>query len=109
MYIECIIRLVPKPPTASDTNDSQIYQGTGNAPFEIYNRNGCSIPLLDYIRQIENSLGIIAKKKMMPMQDGDVKRTLADTTKIENKINFKPATPIQIGIARFVEWYNSYY
>lgn len=64
--------------------------------------------LMDYIGAIERYTGITAKKKMLPMQPGDVPRTVADIRKLK-KLGWKPTTRIEAGIKNFVEWYKEYY
>ena len=65
--------------------------------------------LMDYINTLENILGIEAKKNFMEIQPGDVKSTSADTSKLDNWVDFKPAVNIQTGIKEFVKWYREYY
>ncbi len=80
------------------------------APYKIFNiGNSNPIKLMDYIHEIENALGKKAIKEYLPMQLGDVKATSADTTKLENWINFKPKTSIRSGVRKFVNWYMDYY
>ncbi len=64
--------------------------------------------LLDYIAAVEAAVGRKAKKKLLPMQAGDVERTVADIRKLR-KLGWKPTTRIDIGVRSFVEWYKSYY
>jgi UDP-glucuronate 4-epimerase len=64
--------------------------------------------LLDYIATVEKYAGRIAKKKMMPIQPGDVPKTVADIRKLK-KLGWKPTTRIEKGIKNFVEWYREYY
>lgn len=77
-------------------------------PAKVYNI-GCSHPvkLMDFISEIEKNLGIMAKKNFMPMQQGDVYQTNADTTKLEREVGYCPSVRLPEGIARFVEWYQS--
>ncbi len=63
----------------------------------------------DYIKAIELNLNKKAKIVYEDMQPGDVKATYADTKSLENEINFKPNTSINIGIKKFISWYISYY
>ena len=80
------------------------------APHKIFNiGNSNPIKLMDYINEIEEALGKKAIKEYLPMQPGDVKATFADTSKLENWINFKPNTSIKNGVAKFVKWYKFYY
>jgi len=80
------------------------------APFRIFNI-GASDPvkLMDYIKEIENNLGIDAIKEFHPLQPGDVKATIADITNIKTQLGYAPKTNIQTGIKKFVEWYRRYY
>ncbi len=71
--------------------------------------NGSPTKLLDFISCIEKNIGIVAKKKFLPMQMGDVYKTYADTTELEDYINFKPSTTLDQGIRKFIEWYKCYY
>ena len=64
---------------------------------------------MDYISALEKALGIKAKKKFLDMQPGDVMKTAAHTSRLEQQIGFKPNTPIEEGVQRFVDWYKSFY
>ena len=80
------------------------------APHKIFNiGNSNPIKLMDYINEIEEALGKKAIKEYLPIQPGDVKATSADTSKLENWINFKPNTSIKNGVSKFVSWYKAYY
>lgn len=77
--------------------------------YQLFNiGNGSPVSLMHFIECMENSLGIKAKKNMMPMQPGDVPRTWADTTSL-NQLGYKSTTPIEKGVQQFVEWFNGYY
>ncbi len=88
--------------------DHQPVVPEGGVPAKVYNI-GCSHPvkLMDFIREIEKNLGVEAKKKFMPMQQGDVYQTNADTTKLEQEVGYCPSVRLSEGIARFIEWYQS--
>jgi len=80
------------------------------APFRIYNiGNNRSVRLLRFIEVLEQCLGKKAVLEMRPMQPGDVVRTCADVRDLERAVGFRPDTPIETGLARFVEWYRGYY
>jgi len=82
----------------------------GAAPHRIYNiGNHRSEPLLRLIELLEQALGMQAEKQFEPMQPGDVKATYADLTAIERDLGFRPTTPIDDGVPRFVEWYRTYH
>ncbi len=61
------------------------------------------------IGAIEKALGIEAKKNYMPLQDGDVPATFANVEDLERDVGYKPDTPVEAGVARFVDWYRTYY
>ena len=65
--------------------------------------------LLYFINVIEDALGKKAIKNMMPMQPGDVRATYADIDDLMHLVGFKPQTPIEMGIRRFIDWYTGYY
>ena len=80
------------------------------APYAIYNiGNHKPVGLLDYIATLERALGAKAKVEMRPMQPGDVKATYADTRALAKAVGFAPSTPLESGLARFAEWFRSYY
>jgi UDP-glucuronate 4-epimerase len=64
---------------------------------------------MTYIRAIEAALGKKAKLDLLPMQAGDVEATEADTTALQEATGFRPATAVEEGVRRFVEWYRAYY
>lgn len=81
-----------------------------NVPAKVYNI-GCSNPvnLMDFIHTMEESFGKKAQMNMMPMQQGDVYQTYADTTKLEREIGYKPIVNLKEGIRNFIDWYRKYY
>jgi UDP-glucuronate 4-epimerase len=82
---------------------------TSNAPWRIYNiGNQNPVELLTYIETLENALGKKAIKEFLPLQLGDVMDTYADAGALEIDVNYKPDTPIEQGINKFVEWYLAY-
>ena len=80
----------------------------GEVPAKVYNI-GCSNPvrLMDFIQEIEQALGVEAKKEFLPMQAGDVYQTYADTTRLETEVGYKPSITLHEGITRFIDWYKS--
>ena len=83
---------------------------TSNAPFRIYNiGNNAPVGLGDFIAELETALGKPAIRELLPMQPGDVRDTYADSTRLARAVNWRPATPIAQGVARFVDWYRGYY
>lgn len=80
------------------------------AAYAIYNiGNHQPVKLLDYIATLERVLGRKAIVEMKPMQPGDVKATYADTRALNQAVGFAPSTPLESGLARFAEWFRSYY
>ena len=84
--------------------------GTSAAPYRLYNiGNNNPVELLYLIETLEQKLGRTATKNMLPMQMGDVPATYADVEALTQDTGFKPATPIEVGVERFVAWYRDYY
>lgn len=109
--VEGVIRVLDKPARA-DPNYAVEHPdpATSSAPYHIFNiGNSKPIPLLDYIRCMEDALGREAKKEFLPMQAGDVPATAADTSALEAWIGFRPATPLASGMQQFVNWYQEHY
>jgi UDP-glucuronate 4-epimerase len=80
------------------------------APFRILNiGNTHRVYLLDFIDTLEKELGIKAKRNYMPMQKGDVKMTLSDTTLLKKLTGYNPQTNYKTGIKKFLNWYLDYY
>jgi len=78
--------------------------------YKIYNiGNSKSVPLMEFITELEKSLGISATKDFQPIQPGDVLKTWADIGKFEDDYDYSPTTNIREGIKKFVSWYKSYY
>lgn len=109
--VESIARLIPKTPSPN-TNWSGMKPDPASsfAPYKIYNiGNNKPVDLLLFIEIIEQKLGKKAIKNFLPLQDGDVMETYADVNDLFNEIDFKPATPIEDGVSKFVDWYKEYY
>jgi UDP-glucuronate 4-epimerase len=83
---------------------------TSYAPYRLYNiGNNQPVELMRYIQLLEQCLGKKAVMEMLPMQEGDVPATCADIDDLAQDTGFSPRTPVETGIARFVEWYREYY
>lgn len=96
----------PNPGWQSDHPDP----ATSDVPHRVYNiGNSRPAKLLDFIRALEQALGIQAVKVLLPMQAGDVPATFADTSALERDFGYKPNTAIETGIKAFVDWYKSFY
>lgn len=109
--VEGIENLVERAPEANpDWDESADDISESFAPYKIYNiGNNNPVKLMRFINALESALGTEAKKEYMEMQPGDVKRTYADMTDLEQDINFKPSTSIEDGLQKFVSWYRDYY
>jgi UDP-glucuronate 4-epimerase len=84
--------------------------GTSSAPYKVYNiGNNNPVELTKFIEVIEDALGKKAKKDLMEIQPGDVAATYADVDDLMKDIGFKPATPIEVGVAGFVKWFKDFY
>ena len=84
--------------------------GTSRAPYRIYNiGNNQPVELLRYIEVIEECTGRKAEMNLMPLQPGDVPDTYADVTDLVADVDYRPSTPIETGVARFVDWFRDYY
>jgi UDP-glucuronate 4-epimerase len=109
--VEGVVRLtdkVPEPNPAWSGEDPD--SATSYAPYRLYNiGNNNPVELTKFISVLENCLGKKAKKNLLPMQPGDVPETFADMDDLAEDVGFKPATPIEEGIKKFVEWYREYY
>jgi len=109
--IEGVVRVMartarPNPDWSSDDPDP----GTSAAPWRVYNiGNNQPVELMRYIEVIEECLGRTAEKNPLPMQPGDVPDTYADVEDLVADVDYKPDTPIEVGVKRFVDWYLDYY
>lgn len=108
---ESVVRVLDRTPAGYPSYPSDtVNPAFGHAPYRVFNiGNQQPVPLLDFIAAIENALGIVAKKRLLPMQAGDVPATYADTTLLKEWIGFVPETPLPTGVGQFVHWYRAYY
>jgi UDP-glucuronate 4-epimerase len=109
--VEGIVRIVDRPPKADPSWDAaRPDAATSSAPWRVFNiGNHQRVELMRYIRALEAALGTQARLELLPMQAGDVQATEADTSALQAATGFKPATPVEEGIKRFVEWYREYH
>ncbi|HSD60626.1 MAG TPA: NAD-dependent epimerase [Burkholderiales bacterium] len=109
--VEGVLRVIDSPPAPDpawrgDAPDP----ASSYAPYHVFNiGNNQPVKLMRYIEVLEQCLGKKAVLDLLPMQPGDVPATYADTSALEAAVGFRPATPVETGIARFVEWYKTYY
>jgi UDP-glucuronate 4-epimerase len=109
--IEGVVRVMGKLPEANPHwNGAAPDPGTSSAPYKIYNiGNNNPVELIKFIEVIEAALGKRAQKEFMDLQPGDVVATYADVDDLMQDVGFKPATPIEVGVERFVEWFKDFY
>jgi UDP-glucuronate 4-epimerase len=109
--VEGVIRTLDRPAAPNPSwSGERPDPGTSSAPSRVYNiGNHQPVELLYFIEVLEKALGKKAEKKMMPLQPGDVPATYADIEDLTRDVGFKPATPIEEGIPRFVKWYREFY
>lgn len=80
------------------------------APYRLFNIGNCApVKLLDFIDALEKEIGKKAERNLLPIQPGDVEKTWADVSHLEEIIQYKPSTSVQKGIHKFVKWYKKYY
>ena len=109
--VEGVVRILdrvaaPNPDWSGDDPDP----ASSTAPYRLYNiGNNQPVGLMDFIKCIEMAVGKVAKKNMLPLQPGDVLATYANIDALVADVDFKPQTPIEDGVRRFVDWYKGYY
>jgi UDP-glucuronate 4-epimerase len=83
---------------------------TSRAPYRLYNiGNSRPVELMKYIEVLEDCLGRKAERNLLPLQPGDVPDTWADVEDLDRDVGYRPATPVEVGVARFVDWYLEHY
>jgi UDP-glucuronate 4-epimerase len=109
--VEGVVRVMSKLPEPNpDWSGDAPDPATSRAPWRVYNiGNHQPVELMRYIEVLEDCLGMKSEKVLLPMQPGDVPDTYADVTALTEHVGYKPETPIEVGVARFVEWYRDYY
>ncbi|MEZ6126565.1 MAG: NAD-dependent epimerase [Planctomycetaceae bacterium] len=107
--VEGVIRVNDTVPTP-DPNKDPLDDSTTSAPYRVYNiGNNQPVELMHMIETLETCIGRPAVRNMMPIQPGDVPETFADIDALQRDVGFRPDTPIETGIRRFVDWYRSYH
>jgi len=109
--VEGVVRVLARAPQGDPTVDPMHPDpARSRAPYRVFNiGNSDPVPLLSFIGAIETALGRSAEKRLLPMQDGDVPATFADTSELAKWVGFAPSTPVEEGVRRFVGWYRGYY
>jgi len=107
--VEAIVRLVPLAPERGAASD-EIDSLSPAAPFRVVNAGGgAPVELTRFVEAIEAKLGRTADKNYLPMQQGDVTDTFASADLLQKLTGYKPATPVEEGVGKFVDWYRDYF
>ena len=109
--VEGVVRTLDRVPAPDPNHDPKSpTPGTSSAPYRVYNiGNHQPVELLRYIEVLEDCLGRKAERRLLPMQPGDVPDTWADVEALHRDVGYSPSTPVEVGVARFVEWYRDYH
>ncbi len=109
--VEGVVRVIERPAQPNpDWNGDNPDPGSSYAPYKIYNiGNNQPVELMHFIEVIEDTLGKKAKKNLLPLQPGDVPATYANIDDLVRDTGFKPATPLEVGIPKFIKWYRDYF
>lgn len=109
--VEGVIRTLDKVATPNpDWSGDHPDAATSAAPYRLYNIGSNSpVELLRYIEVLEECLGRKAEKELLPLQLGDVPDTYANVDALITDVGYKPDTPIEVGVKRFVDWYREFY
>jgi UDP-glucuronate 4-epimerase len=109
--IEAVERLIAKPPTKTAAGPGNLLDPARSAaPWRIYNiGNNSMVEISRLVELLEQELGCKAKTELVPMQPGDVPETCADVDDLMRDVGFRPATPIEDGVRRFVAWYREFH
>jgi UDP-glucuronate 4-epimerase len=108
---EGVVRVAERPPPPDPKWNSDAPDPASSfAPFRIYNiGNNRPVELMRYIEVIEECLGKKAQKNFLPLQPGDVPETCADIDDLVRDVGYRPATPVEVGVKNFVDWFCDYY
>ncbi len=109
--VEGVVRVLERVPTGNPDWSGQVPDpGSSQAPYQIYNiGNDQPVHLLQLIETLETCLGRQASREFLPMQAGDVVVTHGSVQDLMAAVGFRPETPIEVGVARFVDWYRQFY
>ncbi|MFL6798039.1 MAG: NAD-dependent epimerase [Xanthobacteraceae bacterium] len=108
--VEAVLRLLSRPAAPNEAWSGEAPDaGSSSAPWRLYNiGNSRPVDVTRVVELLERALGKTATRELLPMQPGDVLETCADTQELERAVGFSPHTPIEEGIARFVDWLKHY-
>ncbi|MBK1654108.1 NAD-dependent epimerase [Allochromatium vinosum] len=109
--VEGVIRVLDRVPAGNpDWSGAKPDPASSRAPYRVYNiGNNQPVELMEYIAVLEQCLGRKAEMELLPLQPGDVPDTFADVTDLVRDTGYKPDTPVAVGVARFVAWYQDFY
>jgi len=109
--VEGVVRVLERPAAPNPAwSGDQPDLATSRAPFRVYNiGNNNAVDLERYIHVLEECLGRRAERNLLPLQPGDVPDTYADVSDLVEDFDYRPSTPIEVGVRRFVDWYLDYY
>jgi UDP-glucuronate 4-epimerase len=109
--VEGVIRTLDRVPGPDADFDPLVPTPASSlAPYRVYNiGNHQPVELMRYIEVLESALGRKAELNLLPLQPGDVPDTCADVSALQRDTGYAPATTIETGIGRFVEWYRGFY
>jgi len=109
--VEGVIRVLDRVPEPNPGwSGAEPDSASSSAPYRLYNiGNNSPVELMHYIETLEQCLGKTAEKQLLPLQPGDVPDTYADVTDLVEDLGYRPATSVETGVARFVDWYRAYY
>ena len=109
--VEGVVRVLDRPAEANpDWSGDRPDSATSYAPYRLYNiGNNNTVELRRYIEVLEDCLGKKAERNLLPLQPGDVPDTFANVDDLVRDFDYRPGTPIEVGVQRFVDWYLDYY
>jgi UDP-glucuronate 4-epimerase len=109
--VDGVVKVVHQPPQGNPTWDAvHPSPAASKAPYRLYNiGNSKPVQLTDFIEAIEQKLETTAEKILMPMQPGDVYRTYADVSDLQQEMDYQPKTSVTEGVSKFIDWYLAYY
>lgn len=109
--VEGVIRVLDRPaPPNPDWSGEQADAGTSRAPWRVYNiGNNRPVDLMAYVGALEKALGRTAEKAFLPLQPGDVPDTWANVDDLVEQFDYRPATPVEQGVANFARWFGDFH
>lgn len=109
--INGVLRVIANPAESNPQWDAEKPDpSSSRIPYKVLNiGKGKPVNLLDFVEEIETSLGIVAEKNYMPLQDGDVEETWADVNPLQVEYGYEPGVEVAEGIPHFVNWYKDFY